>query len=254
MPDAFGQEWKTRLVWSADELAQIEAERRRLSDAARRVLAVEPPQAARPAAPLKPSPKPPTAAAKIAAPVAAGAPVSTPAAAPPKPAPVRAVSEPPARAPSPGLAPKPEMAHAAPPTAPQPVPASAAAAVRQPPAPARAVPAKPVADPEATLMRPPAEPVLRGLRLSGPVGVFVLEPGRHVVGRAETAAVPILDSEVSRSHAVLTLTAHSASVEDAKSANGTFVNGKSVEGQVVPLKTGDRVAFGSVEFIVELMS
>ena len=66
--------------------------------------------------------------------------------------------------------------------------------------------------------------------------------------------MPILNPQVSRSHAVVSVTPTEVRVEDAGGGNGTFVNGARVSREGAALKSGDRVAFGPVEFIVELMS
>lgn len=95
---------------------------------------------------------------------------------------------------------------------------------------------------------------LKGVRLTGPLGTFTLAKGRHTVGRLETANVPVLDLQVSRNHAAIIVSDNDASVEDTKSANGTFVNGARLVDKPVGLKDGDRVAFGTVEFKVELLS
>ena len=95
----FDQEWKTKLVWSADELAQLEAERKKIIEAAQRgqapaAAAAAPaplprrnaPAAAHAPAPPKPAPLPPAAEAgppKPAAPPAAAAPPAPRPAAPP---------------------------------------------------------------------------------------------------------------------------------------------------------------------------
>jgi hypothetical protein len=333
----FDQEWKTRLVWSADELAQLEAERRRILEAARK----EPSLSASPAAPVraaaapeKPAPappKPPVAPAAAKPPVAPAAarppaqakppvadaapkppiapaaakPVAAPAAQPPvapvapKPPAAPAAQSPPvvppaaapaaARPPVDPAAPKPPVPPAAvrPPAAPvagaPPAPTLAAApGPQEPPAPAvpkvsaPAVTAKPAAPPAAApapaasprigsgptivgnaevtrLMAAPPR-AIRAAKFSGPQGPHVLEKGRHNVGRFDQAAVPILNPQVSRSHAVVSVTPTEVRVEDAGGANGTFVNGARVTREGTVLKDGDRVAFGPVEFIVELMS
>ena len=100
----------------------------------------------------------------------------------------------------------------------------------------------------------PAMRLLKGVKLTGPLGTFTLAKGRHTVGRLETAGVPVLDLQVSRAHAAIIVGDNDVSVEDTKSANGTFVNGTRVADKPVVLKDGDRVAFGTVEFKVELMS
>ena len=100
-------------------------------------------------------------------------------------------------------------------------------------------------------------PAIRGVKLSGEKGTFQLQIGRHVVGRAEGVAVPILDPQMSRAHAIILVTPVDVRVEDSKSANGTFVNGVKVvpgESGTIVLKQGDRLSFGKVEFTVELIS
>jgi S-DNA-T family DNA segregation ATPase FtsK/SpoIIIE len=97
-------------------------------------------------------------------------------------------------------------------------------------------------------------PGLRGVKLSGPKGNFQLPEGRHIVGRAEGVGVPILDPQVSRAHAAITVDATDVRIEDTGSANGTTVNGVKVGAGGVSLKNGDKVAFGKVEFNVELIS
>jgi pSer/pThr/pTyr-binding forkhead associated (FHA) protein len=91
----------------------------------------------------------------------------------------------------------------------------------------------------------------RVVRLRGAAGEFALKEGVHTVGRQESCAVAVLDRQVSRTHAILALTPTSLSIEDKGSANGTFVNGKRVSG-TSPLRHGDTLSFGGVEFTVEL--
>jgi pSer/pThr/pTyr-binding forkhead associated (FHA) protein len=281
----FDQEWKTKLVWSADELAQLEAERKKIIEAAAQ-------RASAPAAPAAPAPLPrrnaPAAPAAEAGAAKPPAPAPPKPAAPPAPSPVSpkpvappAAAAPPAPSP---VSPKPMAppAAAAPqPVAPKPVaPPVAAAPAPAPPKPpvlpvAEAAPkpaAPPVAAPPAapkqtaspvaaagqefvpTMVTPAARPPLKGVRLTGALGTFTLVKGRHTVGRLETANVPVLDLQVSRNHAAIVVGDNDVSVEDTKSANGTFVNGARAGDKPVTLNSGDRVAFGTVEFKVELMS
>jgi S-DNA-T family DNA segregation ATPase FtsK/SpoIIIE len=95
---------------------------------------------------------------------------------------------------------------------------------------------------------------IRVLRLTGDKGTFALEPGRHSVGRSDAAGVPILDPQVSRAHAAISIVGFEARVEDTGSSNGTFLNGVRVPAGGVVIKSGDRLAFGSLEFTVELVS
>jgi pSer/pThr/pTyr-binding forkhead associated (FHA) protein len=254
----FDQEWKTKLVWSADELAQLEAERKKIIEAAaQRVPA--------PAAPAAPAPLPRrNAPAAAAAPPKPPAPPVAAAPAPPKPVAPPVVPAPAAPAPVVQKPVAPPVAEAVPApakpvvppvvTAPKPVASPVAA---EPAAPKPTVPpmAKAAQEFIPTMVTPAAPPPLKGVRLTGALGTFTLVKGRHTVGRLETANVPILDLQVSRNHAAVIVGDNDVSIEDAKSANGTFVNGARVPAdKSVTLKNGDRLAFGTVEFKVELMS
>jgi len=211
--DVFASEWKTRLVWSADELVELEAERQRILFAVRREPALAAaahksaatPQAARSAMPTPEAPKP----------------------APPKPTPPPAPSKQEA-APSP---PQPPV------SAPRPTPAAP----------------KPAAQPPAASAGPAGD--IRLLKLVGASATFKLGPGRHDVGRSDSIALTLFSRQVSRLHAVLIVTPTEVRVEDHRSANGTIVNGAKLPiGGSATLKHGDRVAFGDVEFTVELLS
>jgi pSer/pThr/pTyr-binding forkhead associated (FHA) protein len=103
----------------------------------------------------------------------------------------------------------------------------------------------------ATAKTPRAREI-RGVRLRGTGQEFLLNEGRHQVGRQETCQVPVLDRQVSRAHAMITVALGSVTVEDQKSANGTFVNGQRIS-VVTPLRQGDKVTFGGAEFQVELL-
>jgi len=75
------------------------------------------------------------------------------------------------------------------------------------------------------------------------------------VGRSDSIAITLLSPQVSRIHASIIVSATEVRVEDAKSANGTSINGvKLATGGAGTLTTGDRVAFGNVELTVELVS
>ena len=69
------------------------------------------------------------------------------------------------------------------------------------------------------------------------------------VGRAATSDVPILDTTVSRRHAMVGLTQRGVLVTDLGSRNGTYVNGKRVTSAV--LARGDVVSFGKAAFRVD---
>jgi len=78
--------------------------------------------------------------------------------------------------------------------------------------------------------------------------VFPLVPGPNVIGRSPQVDIALLDEEVSRTHAVITLCQESEGdqvlLEDKGSTNGTFVNGQPLMGrrELVP---GDRISLGS---------
>jgi len=77
--------------------------------------------------------------------------------------------------------------------------------------------------------------------------VFPLVSGPNVIGRSPQVDIALLDEEVSRTHAVITLTQGPAGdqvvLEDKGSTNGTFLNGKPLSG-TTPMAPGDRIALG----------
>jgi sigma-B regulation protein RsbU (phosphoserine phosphatase) len=90
------------------------------------------------------------------------------------------------------------------------------------------------------------------LKLSGTNGIrsysWILEPGRYEIGRKKEADFYIPHRTVSRKHAVIDVDSDSLSYQltDLNSHNGTYVNGKKVEGRC-DISAGDEVMFGSVE-------
>lgn len=76
---------------------------------------------------------------------------------------------------------------------------------------------------------------------------FVL-PGEAVVGRMERCQVSVPDKSVSREHARVIRSGDRYIVRDLGSTNGTLVNGRRIEGDV-PLRPGDMITVGSVEFL-----
>lgn len=77
--------------------------------------------------------------------------------------------------------------------------------------------------------------------------IFPLMAGETLIGRAPTVTVALMDSEVSRIHARLTLEAGSGGsrlyLEDLDSTNGTRVNGDELRDRL-ELKAGDRLGVG----------
>jgi len=93
------------------------------------------------------------------------------------------------------------------------------------------------------------------LRLVGTDGdrlySFVLEPGTHQVGRSGDLSFCIPDKTISRTHAVVEVSASGVEVfvTDAGSHNGTTVNGVRISKRR-RLNVGDTVQFGRIEFRV----
>src|SRR5262249_37235178 len=79
-------------------------------------------------------------------------------------------------------------------------------------------------------------------------GSVLLDPGKWVVGRSSTCAIPLKDQSVSRRHAEILVTESDVAVTDLGSCNGTFVEGKRV--QTCQLRSGQSVRFGRVTFIL----
>ena len=85
--------------------------------------------------------------------------------------------------------------------------------------------------------------------LQGPEKTFRLTAGSvKTVGRAVRADFIVDAALVSRVHCRLTATRDGVEVEDLKSTNGTFVNGKRVKHAT--LANGDRLRVGRVEMTV----
>jgi CRP-like cAMP-binding protein/Fe-S-cluster-containing hydrogenase component 2/pSer/pThr/pTyr-binding forkhead associated (FHA) protein len=79
--------------------------------------------------------------------------------------------------------------------------------------------------------------------------VSELGPKAVTVGRSSTNDVCIPDGGISRSHASFTPTPAGWEVRDLGSSNGTFVNGKRIQAQV--LRHGDRVKLNQLEILFE---
>ena len=71
-----------------------------------------------------------------------------------------------------------------------------------------------------------------------------LADGAYIVGRGRTARIQLPFSDVSERHALIMVRSGKASVEDLKSANGTYVNGQPIDG-IVTLSDDSIVQIGS---------
>lgn len=105
--------------------------------------------------------------------------------------------------------------------------------------------------PQTAAARAASMPI-RAVRLTGDFGEFELPIGVSTVGRAAEATIRIDSREMSRIHTKITVTPESVSVEDNGSANGTSVNGATID-SLRRLIDGDRLAFANYEFRVELL-
>lgn len=85
--------------------------------------------------------------------------------------------------------------------------------------------------------------------MSGPLqgASFRLRPGTRVIGREEGVDILVEDSRVSRKHAAVDLADGRATLADAGSTNGTFLNERRIDGIAAELRDGDRIRLGSVE-------
>jgi DNA-binding winged helix-turn-helix (wHTH) protein len=76
-----------------------------------------------------------------------------------------------------------------------------------------------------------------------------LPVGTHLLGRDESAALRLDSPWVSRRHAAINVGAGEASIVDLGSRNGTFVNGRRLQGES-PLCHGDEVRLGRSRLVV----
>lgn len=78
--------------------------------------------------------------------------------------------------------------------------------------------------------------------------VYPLSEGTQIIGRSPQAHLTLMDEEVSRQHASLSLQGQGGeavvTLEDLDSTNGTFVNGIPLKGSQ-RLEAGDRITMGS---------
>lgn len=73
-----------------------------------------------------------------------------------------------------------------------------------------------------------------------------LSEGEFTIGRSRGCGVVLRDPSVSRGHALLCVSRGKVTLQDLGSSNGTFVNGKRLEGET-PLAAGDRLVLGETE-------
>jgi pSer/pThr/pTyr-binding forkhead associated (FHA) protein len=92
---------------------------------------------------------------------------------------------------------------------------------------------------------------IESIKLTGDLGAYVIQRGTATVGRSGDATIRIDSREMSRIHAILSVTDREVIVEDRGSINGTSVNGTAISGRRT-LVHGDRVCFADFEFRLEV--
>ena len=81
------------------------------------------------------------------------------------------------------------------------------------------------------------------VQFQGHESVAELKPGANSIGRQSTNAIPLKDSTLSRLHCEVILAGTTATLLDKGSRNGTLLNGKKIDAQV--LQPGDKVQIGA---------
>ena len=74
-----------------------------------------------------------------------------------------------------------------------------------------------------------ADPRFPSYRLTRGRQEFVLEPGDNLLGRDPAARVYVDHASVSRRHARIAVASERATLEDLRSRNGTFVDGRRID-------------------------
>jgi DNA-binding winged helix-turn-helix (wHTH) protein len=85
-------------------------------------------------------------------------------------------------------------------------------------------------------------------------GTRPLIQGQNVIGRTDEADISLDRTEVSRCHAMITVQGTTAVIEDLGSKNGTYVNGRRLDGPAT-LNNGDEIWIGRsaarMRFLIE---
>ena len=229
----FDQEWRTRLIWSAEELEALEAP-------APLPVPAQAAPAPKKVAPKKAAPKPP-APKSLKKPAAAPKPKA--AAAAPKPPKEKAKQ--PAEAAAAPKPPPPQVKPKPPPPKPEKPPAGKAKApVAQPAG------GETVVGLETMVGAPPAASRPLAVRLVGEE-THTLDAGVTTIGRIAPATILVDNRMASRAHATITVTGDEVVIEDQRSVNGTFVNDQQITGRTA-LCTGDRIRIADKEWRIAI--
>jgi predicted component of type VI protein secretion system len=105
---------------------------------------------------------------------------------------------------------------------------------------------------DTQILEAPASRPIASVRVQGPGVAYEAPIGASLIGRATTAAIRINRPEISRAHAMLTVSAERVTIEDLNSTGGTAVNGASITGTQV-LAHGDRLTVGKLDLSVEVI-
>ena len=85
-------------------------------------------------------------------------------------------------------------------------------------------------------------------------GTRPLTQGQNIIGRTDEADISLDKTEVSRCHAMITVQGTTAVIEDLGSKNGTYVNGRRLDGPAT-LNNGDEIWIGRsaarMRFLIE---
>jgi ABC transport system ATP-binding/permease protein len=144
------------------------------------------------------------------------------------------------------------------PSGPQPYPSGPSAYTPGPSQPVRQAPVSPsISSPDlesVTMLGPSAAPrssegnlATSMLKILRPRGTTDVPAGAIKIGRATDNDIVIPDVLASRHHATLVPTPDGAEIRDARSINGTFVNGARVESAM--LHDGDTVTIGNIDLV-----
>src|SRR5687768_9013543 len=81
------------------------------------------------------------------------------------------------------------------------------------------------------------------VQFQGQESTAELKPGANSIGRQSSCTIPLKDSTLSRLHCEVILAGTVATLVDKGSRNGTLLNGKKIEAQV--LQPGDKIQIGA---------
>lgn len=79
---------------------------------------------------------------------------------------------------------------------------------------------------------------------------FPIRAGKNTIGRQDDNSIVLNEVTVSRHHASITYEKGSFTIEDLGSSNGTFINGEKIGPGKHVISIGDRLRFGSTEFVL----